>query len=70
MDATVQNHFSPFEIRGKRFKNRVFFSPYGTAYKEGGALDERGPTYSAARRLILLWFWAMETCAAVASGSP
>ena len=37
--------FSPFEIRGKRFKNRIFLPAHGTGYADGGTVGERGLAY-------------------------
>ena len=43
------NLFSPFEIRGKRFKNRVFLAPHGTGYAEDGTVGDQGLAYYEAR---------------------
>ena len=49
MSALFPQLFSPFEIRGKRFKNRLFLAPHGTGYAEGGGVGERGLAYYKAR---------------------
>lgn len=49
MSTLFPNLFSPYEIRGKRFKNRLFFAPHGTGYAEGGGIGERGLAYYRAR---------------------
>ena len=49
MSSLFPHLFSPFEIRGKRFKNRLFFAPHGTGYAEGGGIGERGLGYYRAR---------------------
>jgi 2,4-dienoyl-CoA reductase-like NADH-dependent reductase (Old Yellow Enzyme family) len=47
--APFPHLFSPFEIRGKRFKNRLFMAPHGTGYAEKGGLGERALAYYRAR---------------------
>ena len=41
--------FSPLEIRGKRFKNRIFLGPHGTGYADRGTVGDRGLAYYRAR---------------------
>ena len=41
--------FSPTEIRGIPFKNRLFFGPHGTGMSEGGLLGARQIAYYEAR---------------------
>ena len=41
--------FSPFEIKGRRFRNRLFLPAHGTGYAEGGRVGERGLAYYRAR---------------------
>ena len=42
------NLFKPFELRGKRFKNRMFLAPHGTGYSKG-TLSDRALAYYRAR---------------------
>ena len=49
MSSDFPNLFERFELRGKRFKNRLFFGPHGTGYAEGGGIGERGLAYYKAR---------------------
>ena len=49
MSKLFPNLFSPFEIRGKPFKNRLFLAPHGTGYAENGGLGDRGFAYYEAR---------------------
>ena len=41
--------FTPFALRGKHFKNRIFFAPHGTGYAEAGGLSARALAYYEAR---------------------
>ncbi len=41
--------FSPFEVRGKRFKNRIFLPAHGTGYADAGTVGDRGLAYYRAR---------------------
>ena len=41
--------FSPFEIRGKRFKNRIFLPAHGTGYADSGTVGDRGLAYYRTR---------------------
>ena len=41
--------FSPFEIRGKRFKNRIFLPAHGTGYADAGTVGDRGLAYYRTR---------------------
>lgn len=43
------NTFSSLEIRGKRFKNRLYFAPHGTGYAEDGKVGGQGYEYYKAR---------------------
>jgi len=43
------NLFEPLSLRGKRFKNRIFFAPHGTGYAEAGGLGPRAIAYYRAR---------------------
>ena len=49
MSQRFPHLFSPFEIKGKRFKNRLFLPAHGTGYAEGGAVGDRGLAYYQAR---------------------
>lgn len=40
---------APFEIRGTRFKNRMFMAPHGTGYARGGGWAEQALAYYRAR---------------------
>ena len=40
---------SPVEIRGARFKNRMFMAPHGTGYAKGGGWGEQALAYYKAR---------------------
>ena len=37
--------FSPFEIRGQTFKNRIFLPAHGTGYAQAGTVGERAMAY-------------------------
>src|SRR6056297_2420840 len=37
--------FSPFELRGKTFRNRLFLAPHGTGYASGGRLGKAAIAY-------------------------
>ena len=41
--------FSPFEIKGRRFRNRLFLPAHGTGYAEDGRVGERALAYYRAR---------------------
>ncbi|MCP5080742.1 MAG: FAD-dependent oxidoreductase [Alphaproteobacteria bacterium] len=41
--------FSPFGIKGKRFKNRLFMAAHGTGLAENGTIGDRGFAYYRAR---------------------
>ena len=43
------NLFSSFEIKGKRFKNRLFLPAHGTGYAESGGVGGQGFAYYKAR---------------------
>ena len=49
MSMLFPNLFSPFEIKGKRFKNRLFLPAHGTGYAENGRVGDRGFAYYQAR---------------------
>ena len=49
MSKLFPSLFSPLEIKGKRFKNRLFLSAHGTGYAEGGTVGDRGLAYYRAR---------------------
>lgn len=41
--------FSPFRLRGKRFKNRIFLAAHGTGHPDNGEIGERMLAYYRAR---------------------
>jgi 2,4-dienoyl-CoA reductase-like NADH-dependent reductase (Old Yellow Enzyme family) len=47
--AAFPRLFQPFEIKGKRFKNRLFLAPHGTGYAVGGRLGAAALGYYGAR---------------------
>jgi len=49
MSKLFPNTFSPLEIRGKTFKNRLYFAPHGTGYAENGKVGGQGYEYYKAR---------------------
>ena len=49
MSHLFPNLFSPLEIRGKRFKNRLFLPAHGTGYADSGTVGDRGFAYYEAR---------------------
>ena len=49
MSKLFPNLFSPLEIKGKRFKNRLFLPAHGTGYAESGTVGEQGLAYYRAR---------------------
>lgn len=49
MSNLFPNLFSPFQIRGKQFKNRLFLPAHGTGYAEGGGIGDQGYAYYKAR---------------------
>ena len=49
MSALFPTLFSAFEIRGKRFKNRIFLPAHGTGYADAGTIGERGLEYYRTR---------------------
>ena len=49
MSKLFPSLFSPFEIKGKHFKNRLFLPAHGTGYAEAGTVGERGLAYYQAR---------------------
>jgi len=49
MSRLFPNLYSPFEIRGKRFKNRLFLAAHGTGYAQDGGIGERALAYYKAR---------------------
>lgn len=49
MSRLFPNLFSPFEIKGKHFKNRLFLAAHGTGYAEDGGVGERAFAYYRAR---------------------
>ena len=49
MSRLFPNLFSPLEIKGTRFKNRLFFAAHGTGYAEDGGVGSAGYEYYRAR---------------------
>ena len=49
MSQLFPHLFSPFEIRGKHFKNRLFFPAHGTGFAENGRVGDRALAYYEAR---------------------
>ncbi len=49
MSRLFPHLFSPFKIKGKRFKNRLFMAAHGTGYAEDGGVGERALEYYRAR---------------------
>ena len=49
MSKLFPNLFSPFELKGKRIKNRLFLPAHGTGYAEGGTVGDQGLAYYQAR---------------------
>ena len=45
MSALFPHLFSPLEIRGRRFKNRLFMAAHGTGYAEDGTVGDTGYEY-------------------------
>ena len=45
MSRLFPNLFSPFQIRGKHFKNRLFLAAHGTGYAEYGGVGSRALEY-------------------------
>lgn len=45
MSVLFPTLFSPFEIRGQVFKNRIFLPAHGTGYADTGTVGERGLAY-------------------------
>ena len=49
MSRLFPNLFSPLDIKGVRFKNRLFFAAHGTGYAEDGGVGSAGYEYYRAR---------------------
>ena len=49
MSKLFPHLFTPLEIRGKRFKNRLFLAAHGTGYAEDGGVGDTGFAYYEAR---------------------
>ena len=49
MSQLFPHLFSPFEIRGRRFKNRLFLPAHGTGFAENGKVGDRALAYYKAR---------------------